>query len=244
MAQIFHPSTNVIAKATIFGAVFLLAALGWAAGILVRSAYVTGVDEVRDQPVPFSHDHHVSGLGLDCRYCHTSVEKSAFAGLPATEVCMGCHSQIWRDSPLLAPVRDSFRTGRPLAWTRVHNVADYVYFNHRIHIAKGVGCECCHGRVDRMPLMGSTATLHMEWCLECHRHPEQFVRNQRDIYRFGLGEPRDDGHAAQVTESDETERGHPAIQAQRGERATAGALLVQQYGIATGQLTDCAVCHR
>lgn len=233
MAQIFHPSTNAIAKATIFGAVFLLAGVGWAAGVLVRSAYVTGVDEVRDQPVPFSHDHHVSGLGLDCRYCHTSVEKSAFAGLPATEICMGCHSQVWRDSPLLAPVRESYRTGKPLSWTRVHNLADYVFFNHSIHVAKGIGCESCHGRVDRMPLMRSTETLHMEWCLECHRHPEHFVRDQEDVYRFGLGEQPSPGPSTLVNKLPE-----------KASATTHGEALMKKYGIVKGQLTDCAICHR
>src|SRR5690606_2276314 len=167
MAQIFHPSTNVIAKAALFAGVFVLAGIAWAGSLWVRSSYVTQVDVVRDQPVPFSHDHHVSGLGIDCRYCHTSVEKSSFAGIPSTEICMGCHSQIWKNSELLAPVRESYRTGESLQWTRVNDLPDFVYFNHSIHIAKGVACESCHGRVDKMPLMRKAASLHMEWCLEC-----------------------------------------------------------------------------
>ena len=149
MAQIFHPSTNTLSKATIFGGLFVLAALAIAWDRINRSAYVTEANVVRDQPVPFSHEHHVSGLGIDCRYCHTTVETSAFAGMPATEICMSCHSQIWKDSPMLAPVRESMRTDKPIAWTRVHDVPDFVYFNHSIHVAKGIGCESCHGRVDQ-----------------------------------------------------------------------------------------------
>ncbi len=152
MPQIFHPSTNTIAKASVFGGLLLIAAAVYAGNAFLRSSYVTQVDVVRDQPVPFSHDHHVSGLGIDCRYCHSTVETSAFAGMPATEVCMGCHSQIWKDSPLLAPLRESHRTGKPLAWTRVYDVPDFVYFNHSIHVAKGIACQSCHGPVDRMPL--------------------------------------------------------------------------------------------
>jgi hypothetical protein len=247
MAQIFHPATNPFARATIFGAVFILAGIAWAASVLVRSSYVTQVDEVRDQPVPFSHDHHVSGLGLDCRYCHTSVEKSASAGLPSTEICMNCHSQIWRDSPLLEPVRESFRTGQPLHWTRVNNVADYVYFNHSIHVAKGIGCESCHGRVDRMPLMRKVVSMHMEWCLECHRHPELAVRPQEDVFKFGYR------HEEGLTLHDEgtfrsSEEAYlPHIDPETPTRTLESphsAELVKQYGIATKQLTDCFICHR
>jgi len=217
MPQIFHPSTNALAKATIFGGAFVLAAVVWLWSVFVRSSYVTKVDVVRNQPVPFSHDHHVRGLGIDCRYCHTSVEKSAFAGIPATEICMGCHSLVWRDSPLLEPVRESFRTGKPLVWTRVYDLPDFVYFNHSIHVAKGVGCESCHGRVDEMPLMRKTVSLHMEWCLECHRQPERFVRRRDEVFRFGQSP-------------------HPVV--------PVGHELVAEYGIAHDQLTNCSVCHR
>ena len=198
MAQIFHPSMNIVAKTTIFGAVFILALAGWAGGMLVRSDYVTQVHVVRDQPVPFSHQHHVRQLGLDCRYCHSTVEHSATAGMPSTEICMGCHAQIWKSSPMLAPVRDSLRTGKPIEWTRVHDLPDFVYFNHGIHLAKGIGCESCHGRVDEMPLMRRNVTLHMDWCLKCHRHPESNVRKQDDLYQFGMTSgrgPREFGQA-------------------------------------------------
>ena len=185
MTQIFHPGTNTFAKVTIFGSLFIVAGLAFAWDRVTRSPYVTEEDVVRDQPAPFSHEHHVSGLGIDCRYCHTSVEKSSFAGIPATEICMSCHSQIWKDSPMLEPVRASFRTGERLKWTRVHDLPDFVYFNHSIHIAKGIGCESCHGRVDKMPLMRRSASLQMSWCLDCHEHPEDQVRSPDAIYKFG-----------------------------------------------------------
>ncbi len=137
------------------------------------------------QPVPFSHDHHVAGIGIDCRYCHTSVESSSFAGMPPTATCMNCHSQIWSQSPLLEPVRESFRTGTPISWTRVHNLPDYVYFDHSIHIAKGIGCVSCHGRVDKMPLLYQGASLKMEFCLDCHRNPEPHLRPQEAIWDLG-----------------------------------------------------------
>src|SRR2546421_9981548 len=151
MAQIFHPSMNTIAKVTIFGAVFIIGAIAWVSAEIIRSPYYTQVSVARAQPVPFSHEHHVSGLGIDCRYCHTSVEQSSFAGMPSTKTCMTCHSQIWTNADLLEPVRQAYQTGEPIQWTRVHNLPDYVYFDHSIHVAKGVACTTCHGPVDRMP---------------------------------------------------------------------------------------------
>src|ERR1035438_4615934 len=144
MSQIFHRSTNTFSRITIFGAVFILAFLTWVFTLLDRSAYSTRATEVREQPVPFSHEHHVGGLGIDCRYCHTSVEKSSFAGMPPTDTCMTCHSQVWKDAPVLQPVRDSMQTGQPLRWTRVYDLPDYVYFDHSIHVNKGIGCVSCH----------------------------------------------------------------------------------------------------
>src|SRR5512132_1653478 len=167
MAQIFHPSMKVVAKASIVAAVITIVALSTVAVLMYRSSYYTTANEPREQVVPFSHQHHVSGLGIDCRYCHTTVEKSSFAGIPPTSTCMTCHSQVWTGSAVLEPVRASFRTNEPIGWVRVHNLPDFVYFNHSIHVAKGVGCETCHGRVDKMPLMYQHATLQMEWCLDC-----------------------------------------------------------------------------
>lgn len=255
MSQIFHPSMNIVARVTIFGGVLILAAIASAAGVLVRSSYVTQVNVVRDQPVPFSHQHHVSELGLDCRYCHTSVETSAFAGMPSSEVCMGCHSQIWNSSPMLAPVRESQRTGKPLQWTRVHDLPDFVYFNHSIHVAKGIGCESCHGRVDEMPLMRRAANLHMEWCLNCHRHPELNVRSASDIYHSGRQRSSANGtNSEPAIRSATPTRKRTGDQDRQGnetstrsdsiERALTGRQLVEQYQIATRQITDCVVCHR
>jgi len=238
MAQLFPPAANAFARGTIWGGLFIIAAVTWAGNMWLRSSYITQVDVVRDQPVPFSHDHHVSGLGLDCRYCHASVETSAFAGMPATETCMGCHSQIWKDSPLLAPVRESWRTKQPLAWTRVYDVPDFVYFNHSVHIAGGIGCESCHGRVDKMPLMRKATTLHMEWCLDCHRHPDREVRDKEDVFAFGRPERGRDGRdVGERTESLTPPRGALAAATERiGERGTGG--------IVHSQLTDCVICHR
>jgi hypothetical protein len=218
MAQIFHPATNTFSKATIFGGVFILAGMAFAWDRIYRSAYVTEADVVRDQPVPFSHEHHVSGLGIDCRYCHSTVETSPFAGIPATEICMSCHSQIWRDSPMLEPVRESYRTGKPLTWTRVHDLPDFVYFDHSIHVAKGIGCESCHGPVDQMPLMRRAHTLQMNWCLECHEHPERHVREKDDIFKFGSS-------VTGVTDSH-------------------ALSLLKQNGIDPAPLLDCWICHR
>jgi hypothetical protein len=185
LSQIFHRSTNTLARLTIFGAVFVIALLGWAVNQVNRSSYVTQERTAREQPVPFSHAHHVGGLGIDCRYCHTGVETAASAGIPPTETCMNCHSQIWNDSPMLEPVRESWRTGESIRWTRVHDLPDFVYFDHSIHVAKGVGCESCHGRVDKMPLMWTESPLTMEWCLSCHRQPEKFVRPRSEVFRMG-----------------------------------------------------------
>jgi hypothetical protein len=256
LAQIFHPSMNILAKVTIFGGVFILTAIAWAGGVFVRSSYVTQVDVVRDQPVPFSHQHHSGELGLDCRYCHSGVETSPFAGMPSTEVCMGCHSHIWKSSEMLEPVRESLRTGKPLQWTRVHDLPDFVYFNHSIHVAKGIGCESCHGRVDEMPLMRRVASLHMEWCLDCHRHPELAVRERSDIFKFGLHASNQSGisnepllrsapPAAGPVSGDQSQNSGALPEAALLlTRQAAGRQRVEQNHIALKQITDCVVCHR
>lgn len=182
MAQIFHSSTNTISRVSIFGGLVLVAACAWLFGVFLRAPYVTQAGVVKDQPVPFSHKRHVAQLGLDCRYCHTSVEESSFAGIPPTKTCMSCHSQIWLDSPMLEPVRESYRSGRPIPWTRVNDLPGFVRFDHSIHVAKGVGCVTCHGKVDEMPLMWREKALHMEWCLGCHRNPEPFLRPRSAVF--------------------------------------------------------------
>jgi hypothetical protein len=216
VAQIFHPSTNTISKVSIFGGAIFFVALVSALAAINRSSYVTEVGVARDQPVQFSHKHHVSDDGIDCRYCHTSVEQSSFAGIPSTKICMSCHTQIWAESPILEPVRESFRTGKSLEWTRVHNLPGFVYFDHSIHVHKGVGCTTCHGRVDQMPLMWRENTLYMEWCLECHRNPERFVRPREQVFNMDWQPPSD--------------------------QIVLGQKLMQQYKIES--LTSCSVCHR
>ena len=189
MSQIFHHSTNTLSKVSIFGAVFIVAGVVWLTLEVNRSSYVTRAHEARSQPVPFSHAHHVGGLGVECRYCHTSVDKSAFAGIPPTKTCMNCHSQIWAQSPTLEPVRASLRNDTSIEWVKVHDLPDFAYFNHSAHVNKGVGCSTCHGRVDQMPLVSQEKSLQMEWCLECHRTPERFLRPKSEVYNIAYEPP-------------------------------------------------------
>ena len=166
-------------------AVAVLAATGGLAFTqLSRSSYLTGRYVEKQQPVQFSHKHHVSDDGIDCRYCHQTVETTASAGMPSTQTCMNCHSQIWSDSPYLEPVRASFRDNKPIEWERVHDLPEYTYFNHSIHVAKGVGCSTCHGAIDKMPAVFQENTLQREWCIACHREPEKFIRPKSEIYNM------------------------------------------------------------
>lgn len=192
MAQIFPRSMNTTAKMSIL--LGLLVA-GSGVGLVMgfeRSPYRTNEGVVYDQPVPFSHDHHTAGLGIDCRYCHYQVETSAFAGIPPTDVCMNCHKEIWKDAPLLEPVRASYRDNEPIQWNRVHDLPDFVHFNHSIHVAKGVGCVECHGQVNEMPLIKRGASLQMAWCLECHRNPEDSLRPPEEVFNMDWQRPTDD----------------------------------------------------
>ena len=219
MSQIFHRHTNIYSRLSILGVVGFVAALGGGGALLHLSGYNTNQNMFVEQPVQFSHKHHVGGEGIDCRYCHSSVEESAFANIPPTKTCMNCHSQIWANAPILEPVRTSFRDNKPLHWTRVHDLPDFVYFNHSIHVKKGVGCVTCHGRVDEMPLMYQQATLQMSWCVDCHRNPAKYVRPREQVYNMAWERPADD----------------PGL----------GARLVQEYKIAgVEQLTNCSTCHR
>jgi hypothetical protein len=212
--QIFHRSANAIAKGSIYGGVFLLGLLGWLVYQFNRSPYVTMQRVHVEQPVPFSHQHHVAGLGIDCRYCHTSVEESSFAGIPPVATCMNCHSQIWTEAPILEPIRESYRSGIPIQWERVHRMADFVQFNHSIHVAKGIGCASCHGRVDQMQLMWQDSPMTMQWCLDCHRKPERFVRPRDKV--FDMEWKADD-------------------------QKSLGAQLVREYRIQSKM--NCSVCH-
>jgi hypothetical protein len=216
--QIFRPGANTIA-------IVLLAVLAacpvLAVGItyrIMRSPYVTDQNVTINQPVPFSHEHHVGGLGIDCRYCHTSVEKARFAGIPPTETCMTCHSQIWTNAEILAPVRASLAENRPIRWERVHKLPDYAYFDHAIHVAKGVGCSTCHGPVEQMRLMRQASPLTMSWCLDCHRDPAPNLRPREAVFDQTWTPPAD--------------------------AAALGRSLMAAYHVRTDHLTDCSICHR
>src|SRR5438105_3951497 len=188
-AQIFGPGANSLARVTLGGSVLGVAVLFVVLELYVRSAYVTDVGRPVDQPVPFSHKHHVSDDGIDCRYCHTTVETSAFAGIPSTQTCMNCHSEIWSGSPVLEPVQQSFRSGTPIRWNRVDNLPGFVYFDHSIHVQKGVGCSTCHGRVDQMPLTYKAQSFQMSFCLDCHQEPAHFVRPRDQVFNMAWQQP-------------------------------------------------------
>jgi len=175
---------------------------------------------VQDQPVPFSHKHHVADVGIDCRYCHTGAETSADAGLPPTHTCMTCHSQLWTEAGVLAPVRKSMETGTPIRWNRVAQLPDYVYFDHSIHVARGVGCVECHGRVDEMPLTMRAQPFQMQFCLDCHRNPADRLRPpelETQMTPLGWSEPR---------------------------KRTFGEEVMRKHRIDPRVLDNCEVCHR
>ncbi len=216
MAQIFQRSTNTIARVSIYGAVIFIALLGYAVDVVNNTSYVTEVNTARPQVVPFSHKHHVGELGLDCRYCHSSVEVSSSAGMPATETCMTCHSQIWTNSTMLEPVRASYSSSKPISWTRVNAVPDFVYFNHSIHVAKGVGCTTCHGPIAEMNITWRGQTLYMRWCLECHNAPEKYLRPHSEVFNAFYQPPSD--------------------------QLALGRRLMKEYKVQ--KLTNCTTCHR
>ena len=214
-------SANALARSTLFGVLSLALFLGWLVITLMRSSWATKQNEFVEQPIQFSHLHHVGGMGIDCRYCHTAVEKSSFAGIPPTKTCMNCHSQIWANAPILEPVRASFRTGTPLNWIRVNDLPDFVYFNHQIHVKQGVGCNVCHGAVDKMPLMYQAESLLMEFCLECHRAPEKFIRPRGEVFNMNYKVPADT------------------------TQLELGLKLKKEYNISSVEhMTSCSVCHR
>jgi hypothetical protein len=216
MSQIFKKSANTVSRVSILGALLLAGLLLGLVMEVGNSPWVTQQNVAREQPIQFSHERHVGGNGIDCRYCHTSVEDSKFAGIPPTKTCMNCHSQIFSQSQFLEPVRTSFNSNTPLRWTRVHDLPDFVFFDHSIHVNKGVGCTTCHGQVDRMPLMWQASSLQMQWCLDCHREPERYVRPREAVFRVDYQPPSD--------------------QLELGKR------LVTEYQIQ--KLTSCSTCHR
>lgn len=217
MPQIFTRHANGIARASIGVVILVVILSGVGVWAVWWSPHMTRVDMALDQPVPFSHQHHVAALGIDCRYCHSTVEHSAMAGMPSTETCMTCHSQVWTEAPVLAAVRESWATGRPLRWNRVHDLPDFTFFNHGIHVQKGIGCSTCHGRVDRMPLVWKEQTLWMKWCMDCHENPARGIRPKAEVFNM---EYRPTNQVAM------------------------GAKLVDLHNIQTGQIRDCSVCHR
>ena len=217
MPQIFSSSSNSFARVSIILTVITIGVLGVCTWELIAdSEWATRQGEAREQPVPFSHAHHVGSMGIDCRYCHASVENSDFSIVPPTRTCMNCHSQIWINSPTLEPVRTSYATNTSIRWTKVYDLPDYVYFNHSIHVKKGVGCETCHGRVDNQALTWMQPSLEMRWCLDCHRHPEKYVRPREFVTTMGY------------TPSEPQE--------------VIGARLVKEYHIL--KLETCWTCHR
>jgi hypothetical protein len=218
MVQIFRPSADTVARVVLISILvvpFLAIAIAY---WIMRSSYITNQNITLAQPVPFSHEHHVSGLGLDCRYCHFGVERSAVAGVPPTHTCMTCHSQLYTQAKMLEPIRRSLTDNKPVAWNKVNKLPDYVYFDHSIHVAKGVGCTTCHGPVGRMPLMRASAPLTMGWCLDCHRNPTPNLRPMSAIFDPEWAPP-DDQHVQ-------------------------GKALLAQYRIDNSRLADCSVCHR
>jgi hypothetical protein len=218
MTQLFGPGANSIAKVSVVGGLLLAGGAAWVISAFQNSPYITNVRMPLVQPVPFSHKTHADNLGISCRYCHTTVEKSSFAGLPPTETCMTCHSQIAASSPMLEPVRESYRSGDPIRWNRVYNTPDYVYFKHNVHISKGIGCSTCHGHVDKMPLTWKEQSLHMDWCLNCHRDPLPHLRPKSEIYNMNWQPPLNQTEVA--------------------------LKLAKENGLHTQTLTDCYACHR
>jgi Cytochrome c3 len=219
MPQVFPRPMNFVVRLSLVGGALGSGMLAGLCLMFTHSSYGTDAGVVREQPIPFSHQHHVGVLGIDCRYCHTSVEQSSYAGMPPTKTCMNCHSQIWVGSKMLEPVRESYKNGTPLQWDRVYNLPGFVYFDHSIHINKGIGCSSCHGRIDEMPFTYQFPTLLMEWCLECHRHPERQIRPREEVFNIRYEQPDD--------------------------QETLGRRLCKDYEVKDStSITSCSVCHR
>lgn len=216
MSQIFRRSSNTIARLSILGVILLVGGVLALVMLVHRSGWNTDQRVAREQPIQFSHERHVGGNGIDCRYCHTSVEDSKFAGIPPVKTCMNCHSEVFANSQYLRPVRDAFNNDRAIEWNRVHDLPDFVHFDHSIHVSKGVGCTTCHGPVDRMPLMWQEQSLQMEWCLSCHRNPERYVRPRNAVFSVTYQPPPD--------------------------QLELGTRLVADYEIQ--KLTSCSTCHQ
>jgi len=255
MPQVFNRGANGLARMSLVILGLVVTSLALTLNELQRSPYVTKQGERLEQPVPFSHQHHVAGLGLDCRYCHTSVENSSFAGIPPTKTCMNCHYEIWTNADILEPVRASYRNNTPIWWTKLHDLPDYVYFNHEIHINKGIGCVSCHGPIDEMPLTYAHASLQMEWCLDCHRNPAKNIRPTGDpIFNLGWKGPSSDHPVYCEQGSGNCSLDGPYFQVTGQQmqhpqkfidQMSMGKYLVAQYHIRTpNEIQSCETCHR
>jgi hypothetical protein len=258
MAQIFKPTANTYARASIL----MLGIVPWIAfysgSLASRSPQNTKVNVPLDQPVPFSHLHHAFELGIDCRYCHYSVEKTAVAGVPETEVCMSCHSQIWTNSVLLEPVRTAYETGTPIKWANaakgegwnmVNRLPEFVYFNHSLHIARGINCNQCHGPVQKMAITWKGQYFAMAWCLECHKEPEKYLYSdpehkdltaQQQAFLPYMKLQNGD----KLTPKQESLMNGETTRQNKGQELAQGKALVEQYNVMKKQLADCWICHR
>ncbi len=247
MAQIFKPAMNTVCTVSIFVGAVVPFAILFTGSRITRGPLNTKVENPLDQPAPFSHKHHAYELGLDCRFCHTGVEDNAQAGLPATEVCMTCHSQIWTNSPNLEAIRKSWESNTPIQWNKVNTVPDFVYFNHSIHVARGIVCNNCHGPVNKMPMTWKGEDFRMMWCLECHKDPSKYLYKddahpeltpKQQVFNFykklAAGDPL-------TPEEQELADGLPQLVPP--DKTHEGVALMKERGINVKQLKDCYICH-
>ncbi len=259
MAQIFHRSTNVLAWVSLAGLAVLPVGLLAGGSAVSRSPWNTKVGVPKDQPAPFSHEHHATELGIDCRYCHNSVEISPYSNVPSTATCYTCHSQIWTNSPLLEPVRNSIASGTPLRWNQLHTVPDFVYFNHAIHINRGLNCNICHGPIQKEMITYKGKPFFMAWCLTCHRNPEEFVSKREDVFKVYKENQMDqpvideesklspvDKARAEATHltPEQAARMDGKDYTRNAEELQKGKELLSEYKVKKQQLADCSVCHR
>ncbi len=241
MAQVFKRYHNTVARASIVGGLLALVGLVLGGSNITRSPWMTRVGEPPDQPVPFSHKHHYEELGIDCRYCHWSVTQQAHAGVPSAEVCMTCHSQVWTNSPLLQPVRDSYNNDQPLVWNKVNNLPEFVYFNHSAHVNKGISCATCHNGIEKMHLTHKSQAFSMWWCLDCHRNPEKHIRPVQEVFNMYYKTPTTQEEMKAMLDKHGIPYDPNNIPRNQLEL---GALLVKHYNIHKEQLSDCSICHR
>ena len=251
-SQVFPPYANTLATVSLFLGAAAPFALMVGGSQLTSSAANTKVDVPLEQPIPFSHRHHATELGIDCRFCHSTVETQPQASVPATEVCMTCHSQIWTNSPNLAPIRDSWETNTPIQWNKVNTVPDFVYFNHAIHVARGVSCDHCHGDIQNMAITAKGNSFRMAWCLECHRQPEKYLYSS-DAVATGQQTPRQQVFALyrkissgeQLTDYEhKIAEGLGQMMPEDATHRQSGLKALTERKVNTKQLADCYVCHR